>query len=81
MEFKPDGGGGHRPKPEFPKTEGRKKSETRNPNQLPTQRASPSPFRISGFGLLSGFGFRPSDFCAATRRANCSSQYAGLALA
>src|ERR1035437_10372434 len=48
-----------------PKTETRKKSEFRKPNQLPPSAGWPpihlSPCRVSGFGLLSGFGFRPSD--------------------
>lgn len=59
-----------RTKSEFPKTETRKKSEMRNPNQVPIGQDATPPdkacfgFRDSGFGLLSAIGFRSSDFRA-----------------
>jgi hypothetical protein len=43
-----------------PKSEGRKKAEIRRPNE--TVFGRPGRFRISAFGLLSGFGLRVSDF-------------------
>jgi spore coat protein H len=47
------------PETRNPKPEIRKKAEGRNPKEV-----SPGcVFRLSGFGFLSAFGLRPSDFC------------------
>jgi hypothetical protein len=70
-----------------PKTETRNPKEIRNPKsriRSRSNRAAARPTKSSsdfGFGLPSDFGFRPSDFCSATRRANRSNQCAGFALA
>ena len=51
-----------------PKAEGRRPKEARRPNPEFTavisaqEPSGPGPTRISDFGLLSAFGFRPSDF-------------------
>src|SRR5438445_7455665 len=53
-----------------PKSEGRKKSDVRNPNEIPgSKRELPSSagFRISDFGFLSAFGLRISDLTEAAR--------------
>jgi len=44
-----------------PKAEGRKKAEIRSPKSGPL-RVNFLAFRISGLGLRSAVGFRPSDF-------------------
>jgi hypothetical protein len=56
-----------------PESETPKKPEIRNPKHGGLGNASGYAFRISDFGLLSGFGFRFSVFCQFLAVLSCSS--------